>query len=152
MYIEIIIPGKLSKHLRDAFDFYLGKIKRFAKVKVTFIKLGGDLNKLSRGVILKNEAKEILSKIKGRKFVLLDLFGKQIDSLEFSKFLDMQMLEGEIVFVIGGPLGVDEQLRRLSLKRISLSKFTFTHEMVLILLLEQIFRGFKIINNEKYHY
>ncbi|ABR30062.1 50S rRNA methyltransferase [Thermosipho melanesiensis] len=152
MKIEVIVPGKISKHLKSAFDFYLDKLKRFCDLKISFVRLGGDINKTSKSVILNNEEKEILNKLKGRSFVLLDLYGKQIDSLEFSSLLKNKLLEGNLCFVIGGPLGISENLRRMSEKRISLSKLTFTHEMALILLLEQLFRGFKIINNEKYHY
>jgi len=152
MKIEIYIPGKLSRHLLGAYDFYLDKIKRFAKIKVNFTKLGGDLNRISKEVILKKEAKEILRKLNGKEFYLIDLHGKKLDSYEFSMFLENQKLKGELNIVIGGPLGIDKTLIDKSKGRISLSKLTFTHELALILVLEQIFRGFKIINNEKYHY
>lgn len=152
MKIEIYIPGKLSKHLLGAYDFYLDKIKRFAKIRVIFTKLGGDINKIPKEVILKNEAEEILKKLNDKEFFLIDLHGKELDSEEFSNFLENQKLKGELNIVIGGPLGIDKTLIEKSKGRISLSKLTFTHDLALILVLEQIFRGFKIINNEKYHY
>ncbi|MCD6104840.1 MAG: 23S rRNA (pseudouridine(1915)-N(3))-methyltransferase RlmH [Thermosipho sp. (in: Bacteria)] len=152
MKIEIYIPGKLSRHLLGAYDFYLDKIKRFAKIRVNFTKLGGDLNRISKEVILKKEAEEISRKLNGKEFYLIDLHGKKLDSYEFSMFLENQKLKGELNIVIGGPLGIDKTLIDKSKGRISLSKLTFTHELALILVLEQIFRGFKIINNEKYHY
>ncbi|MDK2885485.1 MAG: rRNA (pseudouridine1915-N3)-methyltransferase [Thermosipho sp. (in: thermotogales)] len=152
MKIEIFIPGKISRHLKEAFDFYLNKIKRFSKIKVIFTKLGGDVNTLSKEVILKKEAEDILKKLNGKEFYLIDLHGQKLDSIQFSKILEEQKLNGEMNLVIGGPLGIDEELINKAKKRISLSDLTFTHELALILVLEQIFRGFKILNNEKYHY
>jgi len=85
--------------------------------------------------------------------ILIDLFGKEMTSEQFSVFLERQfMVLSELVFVIGGPLGVDEKIRNNAAERISFSKMTFTHEMCTAFLLEQIFRGFKILKNEKYHY
>ncbi|EKF48645.1 ribosomal RNA large subunit methyltransferase H [Thermosipho africanus H17ap60334] len=75
-----------------------------------------------------------------------------MDSISFSKFVENEMLSGELLFVIGGPLGIDDELRKKASLKISLSKMTFTHEFTLVILLEQLFRAFKIINNEKYHY
>jgi len=103
-------------------------------------------------VILKKEAEDILKKLNGKEFYLIDLHGQKLDSIQFSKILEEQKLNGEMNLVIGGPLGIDEELINKARKRISLSNLTFTHELALILVLEQIFRGFKILNNEKYHY
>ncbi|MBB6062426.1 23S rRNA (pseudouridine1915-N3)-methyltransferase [Thermosipho japonicus] len=152
MNVEIVVPGKLSSHLQNAFDFYLKKLKRFANLTVTFTKLGGDVNRESKQVILRREKDEILKKVKNRKFILIDLHGKQMDSVSFSNLVENKMLSGEILFVIGGPLGIDDELRKKASLKISLSKMTFTHEFTLVILLEQLFRAFKIINNEKYHY
>ncbi|MBO8161286.1 MAG: 23S rRNA (pseudouridine(1915)-N(3))-methyltransferase RlmH [Thermosipho sp. (in: Bacteria)] len=152
MKIKVYIPGKISKHLVDAYNFYINKIRRFSEIEVVFVKLGGDINKMPKEVVLRNEAQEILKKLNGKDYYLIDLQGKQMNSLDFSQLIENLMLIGEVNFVIGGPLGLDKSLIEKAKKRISLSKLTFTHELALILLLEQIFRGFKIINNEKYHY
>jgi 23S rRNA (pseudouridine1915-N3)-methyltransferase len=152
MNVEIIVPGKLSSHLQNVFDFYLKKLKRFANLTVTFTKLGGDVNRESKQLILRREKDEILNKVKNRRFILIDLHGKQMDSISFSKLVENGMLSGELLFVIGGPLGIDDELRKKASLKISLSKMTFTHEFTLVILLEQLFRAFKIINNEKYHY
>ncbi|MGB9615668.1 MAG: 23S rRNA (pseudouridine(1915)-N(3))-methyltransferase RlmH [Fervidobacterium sp.] len=151
--MEIIIPGKLSKHLQPAFDYYLEKLDRFTKVHVSFVELGGDLNKEDEKVILKREAQQIEKRLKGRKYILIDLWGKQYTSTEFADFIKSSInFSSELIFVIGGPLGVDESLKQKAQLRISFSKMTFTHEMCLVLLLEQIFRSYKILNNERYHY
>jgi len=102
---------------------------------------------------MKREAEYIERRLNGRKYILIDLFGKEMTSEQFSVFLERQfMVLSELVFVIGGPLGVYEKIRDNASERISFSKMTFTHEMCTVLLLEQIFRGFKILKNEKYHY
>ncbi|AMW33512.1 23S rRNA (pseudouridine1915-N3)-methyltransferase [Fervidobacterium changbaicum] len=153
MKIEIIIPGKISKHLLPAQEFYEEKISRFTKLDISFVPLGGDINTTDPKVILSKEAEYISRKLRERKYTLIDLWGKQMSSEEFAQYLDKSFLkDSELVFVIGGPLGIDESLRKKANEKISFSKMTFTHEMCLILLLEQIFRGFKILRNEKYHY
>lgn len=153
MKIEIIIPGKISKHLLPAQEFYEEKISRFARLDISFVPLGGDINTTDPKVILSKEAEYISRKLRERKYTLIDLWGKQMSSEEFAQYLDKSFLkDSELVFVIGGPLGIDESLRKKANEKISFSKMTFTHEMCLILLLEQIFRGFKILRNEKYHY
>jgi len=151
--IELIVPGKLSKHLQPAFDYYVEKLNRFAKISVHFVELGGDLNTEDEKTILKKEAEHIKKRLKDRKFILLDLWGKELTSIEYARFLENTINKlSEIVFVIGGPLGIDDSLRENALAKISLSKMTFTHEMCVILFLEQTFRAFKILKNEKYHY
>jgi|GEM_PF-98044 23S rRNA (pseudouridine1915-N3)-methyltransferase len=151
--IEIIVPGKISKHLLSACNYYMEKISRFAKIEVNHVNLGGDLNSEDANVIMKREAEYIERRLNGRKYILIDLFGKEMTSEQFSVFLERQfMVLSELVFVIGGPLGVYEKIRDNASERISFSKMTFTHEMCTVLLLEQIFRGFKILKNEKYHY
>jgi len=151
--VEIIVPGKISKHLLPACEYYMEKIDRFAKIGISHVNLGGDLNSEDANVIMKREAEYIERRLNGRRYVLIDLWGREMTSEQFSSFLERQfMVLSELVFVIGGPLGVDEKIRDNAAERISFSKMTFTHEMCTLLLLEQIFRGFKILKNEKYHY
>lgn len=153
MKIEIIVPGKISKHLQLALDYYLEKIQKYSKVFVTFVELGGDVNTQEPKVIIKREGEEIRKKLRGRKYILIDLHGLQFSSEEFAQKLESVInTQPELVFVIGGPLGIDAVIRENALFRVSLSKMTFTHEMCVILVLEQIFRSFKILKNERYHY
>lgn len=153
MKIEIIVPGKISKHLQSALDYYLERLQKYAKVSLSFVELGGDINTKEGKVIIRKEAEEIKKRLKGRKYILVDLHGSHFSSEEFAKKLDnILTVQSEIVFVIGGPLGIDDTLRTDALFKLSFSKMTFTHEMCVILLFEQIFRSFKILNNEKYHY
>ncbi|QTA37307.1 23S rRNA (pseudouridine(1915)-N(3))-methyltransferase RlmH [Thermosipho ferrireducens] len=152
MKIKIIVPGKLSKHLKSAVDFYIKRLKRFAKLEIIYTKLGGDLNVMDSKTILNKEAQNILNAIGKADFILLDLHGEKVTSEQFARMIETDRLKGNMTFVIGGPLGVSELLRDQAKRRISLSDLTFTHELALLILLEQIFRGFKIIMNEKYHY
>ena len=85
--------------------------------------------------------------------ILLDLHGKQIDSIKFAKLIDNKMTCGysNFTFVIGGSYGVSEALRKRANTLLSLSEMTFTHQFTRIIILEQIYRAFKINNNEVYH-
>lgn len=153
MKIEIIVPGKISKHLQSALDYYFERLQKYAKMSLSFVELGGDINTKDGKIIIRKEAEEIKKRLKGRKYILIDLHGTLLSSEEFAQKLDnILTVQSEIVFVIGGPLGIDDTLRNEALFKLSFSKMTFTHEMCVILLLEQIFRSFKILNNEKYHY
>lgn len=143
----------MSKHLQPAMNYYLEKLERFTKVQITLVGLGGDVNNDDAKTIIKREAEHIKKKLKDRKYILVDLWGKEYSSEEFASKLEKSLNSlSEIVFVIGGPLGIDDSLRNGAIFSISFSKMTFTHEMCVILLLEQLFRSFKIMKNEKYHY
>jgi len=151
--IEIIVPGKISSHLQPAYEYYMNRLKRYVNVRVSFVPVGGDVNVESTSVIKGREAEQIFKKLRGRKYVLVDLGGRQMTSEEFAKFVNLQIPGNqELVFVIGGPVGVDETLKRGAQFIMEFSKMTFTHEFCVVLLLEQLFRAFKIIKNERYHY
>ncbi|MCX7653616.1 MAG: 23S rRNA (pseudouridine(1915)-N(3))-methyltransferase RlmH [Fervidobacterium sp.] len=153
MKVEIIVPGKISKHLQSALEYYLDKLERFANVQITFVDLGGDVNTQEPKIIIKREAENIKKKLKDRKYILIDLWGREFSSEEFASKIESIINNfSEIIFVVGGPVGIDNSIRNDALFSISFSRMTFTHEMCVVLLLEQLFRAFKIIKNEKYHY
>ena len=84
--------------------------------------------------------------------VILDIKGKQMPSEEFANFINQELtLNSNITFIIGSSNGLDEDIKKLTNKKISFSLLTFPHQLFRVLLLEQIYRAFKIINNEKYH-
>ena len=106
-----------------------------------------------RLLVVKENAK-LLSKIKPNDFVvLLDLGKEQPDSVELSSRLEKWMRDGgsSITFVIGGSLGLSAEMRKRGNATLTLSKLTFTHQMTRVILLEQIYRSFKILRNEPYH-
>lgn len=153
MNIKIITVGKIKETwLKNAVDEYIKRISRFSGVEIIQIQDApevSDFNKAS-----KIEGERILSKIKENDLVVaLDLNGIECDSLEFASKMDKWMEEGQsgIVFIIAGSNGFSDQSIKRANYRISLSKMTFPHQIARLILLEQIFRGFKISNNEKYH-
>lgn len=160
MKMRIISVGKISKsetHYLLAQDEYLKRLKPYAEISI--VELNDFPSKESasdkeRQQVKEKEGEEILSKIKDGDYVcLLDLNKKEMTSEEFSSsMMDMLRFGGSsLTFVIGGSLGLGENIRKRGNASISLSKMTFTHKMTRIILLEQIYRGFKIDKNEPYH-
>ena len=112
----------------------------------------------SRGPILRRKEKEgelILNKLQNTdQLVLLDDKGKHFTSIEFSQYLQKKMNSGikQLVLVIGGPYGFSDAVYKKSTGKISLSKMTFSHQMILLFIVEQLYRGFTILRNEPYHH
>lgn len=142
--------------MKDGIEQYKKWLSRYAKLDLIYIKSGGDVNKLPKERVLYNEAVKLIKYIRKNSFnILLDKSAKQLSSEAFSKFLNdifMHSNKAEILFTIGGVHGVDNSLESKFDMKLSLSRMTFTHEFTVLILLEQLYRAFKIINNEKYHY
>ena len=156
MNINIICVGKLKeKYWVMSENEYSKRLSRF--VKLNLIQLPDE--KLTGNDSLDNIAKEkegekIISKIPKNSFVIaMDIKGKQLSSEEFSKQIENLSITGKsnITFIIGGSLGISDSVLNKADKKISFSKMTFPHQLFRIMLLEQIYRSFKIINNETYH-
>ena len=118
---------------------YAERINRFHRLELIYpkVRIKGSL---PREMILREEEKAI-RKYLGRRFVALDVNGKGMDTMEFSRWLKRN-LSGTLDFIIGGPWGISEGLKREAMLLLSLSPMTFSHEMVRIMLLEQIYRAF----------
>ncbi len=158
MKIRIIQIGKTKKqYLQDAEREYLKRIQSFADLEIITIKESG-LNSNSeseRKVAQIEEGKTIIENLKTNHFtIILDEKGQQFTSKDFaSKIQDIRDFQGgKIDFIIGGSFGLSEEVKKYANLILSFSKFTFTHEHIRILLLEQIYRSFTIINNKTYHY
>lgn len=157
MKITVLAVGhQKSKALRALQDEYTKRLSAFAKVSVVEVKDEPDRHSersKEKKHIVDVEAERVLKKINPKDFVvLLDLHGRQWDSVAFSKVLAAwQMQASHIVFVIAGSLGPGEALVKRADERWQLSKLTFTHLMTRILVLEQIYRGFMIHAGRKYH-
>lgn len=156
--IRLIVVGKLKeKYHKDEVDEYLKRLSKYAKVSVIEVneeKIKDNSSLKEDELIIYKEGQNILKYINEKDYVfLLDLHGQEIDSVSFSQKLDRVMTDGysNIDFVIGGSLGVSDELRRISKFKLKLSPMTFTHQMTRIIILEQIYRAFKIKNNETYH-
>lgn len=153
--IKIISVGRIKqKGWQAAESEYSQRIMRYAKLEHVFVKdafLGSIRNAKK---VMTHEADSILSKIKKNEFtVALDRQGEQMSSQEFAGFLSFKTLHGvsKITFVVGGPLGLAEEFLKKVDLILSLSQMTLPHELSKVILLEQIYRAFSILKNEKYH-
>ncbi len=158
MNIKIIAIGKIKdQYLKDGINHYLFNIKKYADIRVYEIDDAYIPNNPSNFDIekaKKNECDKALKVIDKNEFVInLDLNKKELTSEEFALFLNNSFERGgaSITFLIGGSYGLSEEAKARANASISLSKMTFLHQMTRLILLEQIFRAFKINNNEIYH-
>lgn len=150
--IRIIGIGKIKdKNLTTLIDDYQKKINRYHKFEIIEVK--DEPIRDNEKEVLDIEASRVLKLIQEQDYViLLDLHGKEIDSVSFAEKLDKLFIsKPRIVFVIGGSLGLGEELIKRSNNRLKLSEMTFLHGMTRLILVEQIYRAFKILNNETYH-
>jgi len=144
MNITVICVGKLKeKYLTDACLEYKKRISKYTNIDLIELK---DSN-------IEKEKDEILKHIDKKDYIItLQIDGESIDSVELSKKIDKIFITNpNITFIIGGSDGLDEEIKRLSNCSLSFSKLTFPHQLFRVMLLEQIYRSFKIINNETYH-
>ena len=149
--IKIICLGELKeKYLKEALEEYKKRITKYTNLELIELK---DENDSDIKKALKLEKDNIIKHIKQQdNIILLDPEGIEMTSEEFSKFINKELVQkSNITFLIGSSNGFDEEIKRIASKKISFSKLTFPHQLFRIILLEQIYRSFKIINNEKYH-
>ena len=149
--IKILCVGKIKdRHLAALIEDYRERISHYHKIEIVEVKdekISDDRN------VLDIESERLLSKIGSDEYVvLLDLHGSSIDSLQLAKDIDQVFLHhAKLTFVIGGSLGLGEAIRQRADRKIKLSDLTFLHQMTRLILLEQIYRSFKILNHETYH-
>lgn len=146
--IKLLCVGKMKdKHQRGIQEEYLKRFTRYRKVDLVEIKEANSSFEANR--IIEDETSRLLAQIKTDDFVVLfDVVGKSMNSLEFSNLIEKQP---KLVIVIGGSLGFDNRLRNRANVTISLSAMTFTHLLARIIVLEQLYRSFKIQTNQTYH-
>lgn len=150
--LKLICVGKVKdKHLKALIDDYASKINHYHKLEIIEVK--DEAIKDNEKIVLDLEAERVLSKINSDEYViLLDLHGNSIDSITLAEKIDKLFIKNsKISFVIGGSLGLGEALIARANERIKLSALTFLHQMTRLIILEQIYRSFKILNNETYH-
>ena len=150
--IKILCVGKIKdKNLSAMIDSYLDKIKHYHNINIIEVK--DEPITTNEKDVLEKEADRLLDKIANDEYViLLDLHGKNIDSISLANKLDKLFISNsKITFVIGGSLGLSDRLRNRANEAIKLSDLTFLHQMTRLILIEQIYRSFKILNNETYH-
>ena len=152
--IKIIALGKLKEtYWEEAEREYLKRLKQYAKIEIVEIPEEPFRKNDNREKIKEKEALKIQKLLRNDAVIVaLHERGKEYTSVQFSQFLSENSSQGEeIVFIIGGPLGIHESLLQKT-RQISLSALTFPHQMVRTLLLEQIYRSATIINGKQYHY
>ena len=152
MKINIISVGKIKEqYFIDGIEEYRKRITKYSNIEL--ITVMDESNDLDEKTVKKKEGERILSKIPNNSYtVVLDLKGKEIDSIEFAKKMDeITNISSTINFIIGGSLGLDDEVINKANYRLCFSKFTFPHKLMKLILLEQIYRSFKINNNESYH-
>lgn len=158
MNIEIICIGKLKeKYWKDASSEYAKRLGRFCRFRITELKesrLPENAFPADEEMVKEKEGKEILKALKNNQYVVaLDIRGKEMDSEKLAARLDRLMTDGvsDVAFIIGGSLGLSPEVLSRADYRLSFSPMTFPHQLMRIILQEQIYRCFKIIHNETYH-
>jgi len=158
LQVQIIAVGKLKeKYLKDAVLEYTKRLSRFCSIEIVEVaeeKVPENLSKSEEDLIKDKEAQRIRKAIAKNAFVIaLDLKGDKPDSIQFARKLSGFMLNGvsQFAFIIGGSIGLGEKLLKEADYNLCISNMTFTHQLARIILLEQLYRSFKIMNNETYH-
>lgn len=150
--LKLICVGKVKDaSLKALIDDYQKRIQKYHKLEVIEVK--DEPIRDNEKEVLDIEASRIMSKIDKDDYVtLLDLHGESLDSISFAKKIDKLFVSySKITFVIGGSLGLGEEVRKRANYRLKLSDMTFLHQMTRLIILEQIYRCFKILNHETYH-
>ena len=156
--INIICVGKIKEsYLRDAINEYSKRLSKYCILNIVEVQdkaIPEKINDSLENQIKDFESNELISHIPKNSYIIgLDLSGKSISSEEFAyKLADLQITNSSISFIIGGSLGMNENLKSICDEKLCFSKMTFPHQLIRVFLLEQIFRCFKINNNEKYHH
>ena len=149
--IKIICVGKIKeKFFRDAIEEYQKRLTKYTKINIIEVE---DININNEELIKQKEKELILKHIDKKDYVItLEIEGKQLSSTELSKKIEeIEQISSNITFIIGGSYGLDDEIKNLSNFKLSFSKLTFPHQLFRVILLEQIYRAYKIKNNESYH-
>lgn len=154
MNISIVCVGKVKeKYIIEGINEFLKRMQSFAKMRIIELKEDGNDN--NRNLSIEKEGEEILRTLEkiGGYNVLLDIQGKNFSSEEMAEKIERLTVNGvsSINFIIGGSYGVSESVRKASQMKLSFSKMTFPHQLMRLILTEQIYRWFSILKNTKYH-
>ena len=158
MKITVICVGKIKEsYFRDAISEYSKRLSKYTTLEIVEVadeKTSENSSDREIALIQDKEGKRILSHIKdGALCIALAIQGKKMDSVAFSDYIAKRMEEGksQITFIIGGSLGLSEEVMKRCKYSVSFSNMTFPHQLMRVVLLEQIYRGFRILNHEPYH-
>lgn len=149
--IKIVCVGKIKeKYFSMAIEEYAKRLSKYTNIEIIEL---ADEGITDSKVVLKREKDKIIKYIDGKSYViLLDREGKDFSSVELANKIDLILIHhSNITFIIGGSYGVDDEIKEKADLAITFSKLTFPHQLFRVILLEQIYRSFKILNNESYH-
>lgn len=148
--ITLIAVGKIKeKYIKEGIDDYLKRLSKYTKIELIEI----EDEAFDKTKTLKKEAEKIMKKLNPKSYIVtLEIDGKELSSLELPELIEkITITNSHITFIIGGSHGLDDEIKRLSNYKLSFSKMTFPHQLFRLLFLEQLYRSYKIINNEEYH-
>lgn len=158
MKITVITVGKIKeKYLKDAIAEYSKRLSKYCKLEIVEVadeKTPDNASDVVEDAIRSKEAERILKYVKDDAFVItLEINGKQLSSEELADRIEKLGVQGtsHIIFIIGGSIGLGEEVLQKSNYALSFSKMTFPHQLMRVILLEQIYRSYRIINGEPYH-
>ena len=149
--IKIICVGKIKERFfKEAIEEYKKRLSKYTKLSIIEVE---DINLNNEELIKQKESELILKHIEKKDYIItLEIEGKQLTSIELSKKIEeLETINSNITFIIGGSYGLADEIKKLSSYKLSFSKLTFPHQLFRIILLEQIYRSYKIKNNESYH-
>lgn len=149
--IKIICVGKIKeKFFKEALEEYQKRLSKYTKLQIIEVE---DVNLPNELLIKQKEAELIEKNINEKDYVItMEIEGNELSSIELSKKLEqLEQTNPNITFIIGGSYGLDDKIKKRSNYKLSFSKLTFPHQLFRIILLEQIYRAYKIKNNESYH-
>ncbi len=156
MKISLLCIGKTDDgFIRSGIEAYLKRLKHYINFEIVLIPDIKNSKNLSRDQQKDKEGELILKQVSNTDLlILLDERGKEYRSVEFSRFLEKKMVESisHVVFVIGGPYGFSDAVYRRAGQQLSLSKMTFSHQMIRLFFVEQVYRAFTIMRGEPYHH
>ncbi|NLY46338.1 MAG: 23S rRNA (pseudouridine(1915)-N(3))-methyltransferase RlmH [Tissierella sp.] len=158
MNINIIAVGKIKeKYIQEGIKEFSKRLSRYCNLRIIEVddeKAPENLSNKEMEVVKEKEGQKILSKIPQNSFIIsLEIQGREISSEDLSKKMEDIMVSGinDITFIIGGSLGLSDEVRSKSDFKLSFSKMTFPHQLMRLILLEQVYRGWRIMKNEPYH-
>ncbi len=158
MKITVLAVGKIKeKFYINAIQEYVKRLSRYCKLNIIQVadeKTAENCSEIEMDIVKKKEAERILKHIPEEAYVItLEILGKQLNSVEMADKINKLGIQGtsHIVLVIGGSLGLHKSVSERSNFKLSFSKMTFPHQLMRVILLEQVYRSYRIINNQPYH-
>lgn len=149
--IKLIVVGTLKEnYLKEAIKEYKKRLTKYTNLEIIEVK---DEGLLEETKTIQKEAEKINKHLTDKDYIItLEIEGKELTSVEFAQKLDKILIEtSNIVFIIGGSYGLSKEIKEKANLHLSFSKLTFPHQLFRVMLLEQIYRAYKIMNHEKYH-